>query len=98
MFRQLAKVTYGQVNSLSQGNVSLMPLWLRIFMPVKIWRTTPFSTLATVEPNLFNLLYRLKGLRNTVSHGEQFREMGFDEINSLYIRVKKVITFLYLNR
>lgn len=46
MFRQLAKVTYGQVNSLSQGNVSLMPLLdLRIFMPVKIWRTTLFLRL-----------------------------------------------------
>lgn len=95
MFRQLAKVTYGQVNSLSQGNVSLMPLLVKNIYASQNLENHPFSTLATVEPNLFNLLYRLKGLRNTVSHGEQFREMGFDEINSLYIRVKKVITFLY---
>ena len=95
MFRQLSKVTYGQVKSLSQGNISLMPLLVKNIYASQNLDNHPFSSLATIEPNLFNVLHRLKGLRNTVSHGEQTRELDFDEIKNIYETVLKVITFLY---
>lgn len=95
MLRQLAKVNYGQVESISHGTISLMPLLVKNIYASQNLDNHPFSTLAALEPNLFNVLHRLKGLRNIVSHGERSRELSFDKVKNIYETMIKVITFLY---
>lgn len=92
---QLSKVTYGQVNSLSFGNVSLMPLLVKSIYASQLLEGHPLSALLKCQPDFFSNLHKLHQLRNKVSHGNKVKPLPQESIEWIYQMGMEAIHMLY---
>lgn len=95
MIKQLSKVTYGQVNSLLFGNVTLMPLLVKAIYASQILENYPLLVLLKLQPNLFDDLYRLHQLRNKITHGDKAKLLPKEIIVHIYQNSMEIVRILY---
>lgn len=91
---QLSKVSYGQVNSLYFGNVSLIPLLVKSIYACQVLDNHPLIVLLKLQPDLFINLHKLHQLRNKISHGNKLKSLPQDlvsRINEFGIDIVKLL-------
>lgn len=95
MLSYFSKVNYGQINSLSFGNISLMPLLVKAIYASQVLDDYVFMDLLKKNPSIFDYFSQLHYFRNSVSHGDDINNLTFEQVSHVYHSGIDIIMNLY---